>query len=497
MMFMMLIALYTSRVILSVLGVTDYGIYEAVGGVVGLMTFINGILASGSSRFLTYELGTGNKIRLKKMFSTVLTAHIILGILIVILGETIGLWIVLNKLIIPENRMSQALFCYHLSVFTCFFEVTQVPYSASIISHERMGVYAYMSILYAILKLVIVGIIYISPIDKLVNYASLLAAVTLGMTIFYRFYCKRNFEECHFHFHIEKDILKEVLGYSGWNLLTSTSIALSQQGTVVLINMFFSPGVVTARSVANKVSGVANEFISNFRTAANPQIVKLYAQGDYEGSKDLLLNSTRLTYYLMLLLALPIFFVSEPLLYLWLGQVPPYSVSFLKIIIVTTLFQVFDTSFYTALYAKGQIRENAILSPLTGFISFPILYLLYKMGASPMASAWVMLVDYAILGLIIKPVLIVKIVGYKWKDVFSVFIPCLKVTLAAVPVPIVCYLMREKLFPNHIIQFFALIIISIISVALSSWLIGISKEHRMKIISIVRDKLQHKNDTSK
>lgn len=489
MMLMMIISLYTSRVILQVLGVNDYGIYESVGGVVGLMTFINSALATGTSRFLTYELGTGNRDRLTKMFSTVLTAHIILGLFIILLGETAGLWFVYNKLVIPDDRMEAALVCYHISIFTCFFNVTQVPYNASIISHERMGIYAYMSILDAVLKLVIVYMLYISPIDKLISYACLYAVVSIGMTLGYRFYCKHKFEECHYHFFIDKGILKEVLGYSGWNLFANTAIALTQQGTVVLINMFFAPGVVAARAVANKVNILANQFINNFRTASNPQIVKLYAQKDYDGSKKLLLNSTKIAYYLMLVMALPIVLVAEPILRLWLGQVPPYSVPFLQVMIITSLFQVFDNSFYMPLYAKGRIRENALISPTTLFLCFPVIYMLFKMGYSPMASAWVLLIDYAILGCVVKPMLIIRIVDYKWKDIISVFIPCLKVTVIAVPIPIVCYYFKAQILSNNVLQSLFLVTTSIVCVCTSSWFFGISKDLRSKLILIAKEKL--------
>jgi O-antigen/teichoic acid export membrane protein len=489
MLFLMFISLFTSRIILQALGVEDYGTYQAVGGVVGLMAFINGALATGSSRFLTYELGAGDKERLKKMFSTVLSAHIILGLIIVLLGETVGLWFVTHKLIIPQGREFAALFCYHLSIISCFFTVTQVPYGASIVSHEKMDIYAYMSILDAVLKLAIVYAIYVSPFDKLITYATLFGVVGIAMMIFYRWYCVKHFEECHFKFFFDKDMLKSVLTYSGWNLFANTAIALVTQGTTVLINMFFNPGVVAARAIANQVNQAANQFINNFRTAANPQIVKMYAAKDYEGSKKLLISSTKFSYFLMLILALPIALVARPLLQLWLGQVPPYSVIFLQITIATSLFQVFDSSFYTALYAKGRIKENAMLSPTTLFVSVGAMYLSLKLGAGPTSVAWILLIAYAILGLIIKPILIIKIVNYSWKDIMSVYIPCLYVTLISVPLPCFLYLNQEQWFPNTIVRFCVITFVSVLCVGLSAWFLGIDKEMREKVIKMVKGRL--------
>lgn len=490
MMVTMFIGLFTSRVILNTLGVEDYGTYQAVGGVVGLMSFINGALSTGSSRFLTYELGTGNQEKLKKMFSTVMTAHIVLGLLIVLAGETVGLWMVYNKLIIPEGRMGAALFCYHFSVISCLIGVTQVPYGASIVSHEKMDIYAYMTIVDVVLKLVIVYALYISPFDKLITYSALFGGVSLGMSFFYRWYCVKHFPECHYHFFIDKEMLKEVLSYSGWNLFANTAIAFIDQGTTVLINMFFTPGVVAARAIANTVNGYAGQFISNFRTASNPQIVKMYAAKDYDGSKRLLLSSTKFSFCLMLLLALPIFCVAKPLLQLWLGQVPPYCVIFLQITVATSLFQVFDTSFYTALYAKGRIRENAMLSPTTGFICFGAIYIAYKLGASPSASAWLILIDYAILGLIIKPYLIVKIVDYKWSDIIPVYVSCIKVFCFGVPIPYLVYYFRNDIFSGSIVPFVSMTLISVICVAISSWIFGLDKDMRKKIIHLAEEKLR-------
>ncbi len=489
MIFSTIVSLYTSRVILQILGIDDYGIYQTVGGVVGMLSFINSALSMGSSRFLTYEMGVGNFERLRRTFSSVLTVHIILAVIIVLVAETAGLWFVYNKLVIPSERMDAAIFAYHLSILAVIFSITQVPYNASIISHEKMSVYAYLSIIEVSLKLIIVYMLAIGEWDKLKLYALLFFLVNAGIALFYRFYCIRKFSETHYKPIWDKEIIKGVLGYSGWNLFANAAIALSNQGATILVNMFFSPGVVAARAIANQVNMAAFHFITNFRTAANPQIVKRYAAGDFVGSKSLLLISTTFSYYLMLILALPICLVASPLLDIWLGKVPQYTVSFMQLTIITSLFQVFDSSFYTALYAKGRIRENALISPSVLFISFPVTYILFLMGYSPTILAVVLLVAYAVLGLVIKPLLLIKIVSYTWSDILCVFRPCLNVTVVSLILPIVLYIFREEWFPNQIMRFISLFMSSVGSVVVSVWFLGIDKAMKTKLTETVAKKI--------
>ena len=297
MIFVMVVSLYTSRVVLHTLGVEDYGTYQVVGGIVGFLSILNTTLSTGTSRFLMFELGAGDKERLQKTFSTLLNAHYALAIVVVILAETIGLWFVYNKLIIPANRMNAAIVTYHISVLTAFFGLTQTPYSASIKSHERMDIYAYTSIIEVSPKLLIVYLLAISPIDKLVFYAILLAIVSIAMMIFYRWYCVHKFQECRYSFSFDKRIFIQVTSYCGWNLFSNTAGVLNSQGMIILLNMFFNPGVVTALSVATTVKNAANSFVENYRVASVPQIVKQYAAGDFENSKKLVLSSTKYSYY--------------------------------------------------------------------------------------------------------------------------------------------------------------------------------------------------------
>lgn len=493
MMVTMVISLYTTRVILKILGVDDYGIYQAVGGIVGFLSFINISLSNGSSRFLTYSLGEGDEEKLKKVFSTTLTAHICIALIIVLIAETVGLWFLHNKLVISLERLGAAEFAFHISLVTAFFSLTQVPYNACIIAHERMTVYAYVSIIEAVLKLLIVYLLLIGGYDKLKLYALLLCLVQVGIIMFYRIYCIRHFSESHFRFFIDKKTFKEIADFSGWSLLANGAIALNNQGILVLLNMFFSPAIVTARSITIQVYMAANHFVDNFQTAANPQIVKRYAAKDYDGSKKLLLQMTKYSFYLMLLVFLPICLAAEPLLQLWLGEVPEYTVIFLQLIAIQSLFHVFDISFYKALYAKGQIRENAIISPSLGFLQFPIVYVLFKMGCSPVTLSWASLISNVLLGLVVKPVLIIKIVNYTWNDVFSVFWPCLKVFTTAVPIPLFAYLYHPH-FDSDIFSLLWIVIVCMVSVSCTCWFIGIDREMRQRVILLAKKRFQLNKD---
>lgn len=482
MMFTMVISLFTSRIILQKLGVDDYGIYQAVGGVVGFLSFINGALSTGSSRFLTYALGEGNVEKLKRTFSTTLNIHILIAILIVIVAETIGLWFLYHKMVIAPDRLSAAVYTYHLSILTAVFTLTQVPYNATIVAHEKMSIYAYMSIFEVTAKLLICYLLTIGNFDRLMMYATLLLGVQVGCMCFYRFYCTHHFEEARFSFSFDKKIFKEIAGFSGWSMFANASIALNSQGVLILLNMFFAPAVVAARAISLQVNMAANQFVSNFRQAANPQIVKKYASGDYEGSKHLLLESTKYSYYMMYLIALPVCLLAYPLLKLWLGVVPDYTVPFLRIVIVQSLFQVFDTSFYTALYAKGRLRENALTSPTLGFMIFPITYVFFKLGYSPLVLSWTSLVIYAILGIIVKPWLIIKIVDYKCSEIWSVYRSCLIVTVASLPIPIIIYRLVDS---TQVVYFILLGLVCLLSVALSSFFLGIDKKMRKKVLGMI------------
>lgn len=486
MLIVLFVTLYTSRVILQVLGIDDYGLYQTVGGVVGFLAFINSALSTATSRFITFALGKGDPNELKNTFAVTLTAHIIIGLLIVVVAESVGLWYVYNKMVIPDDRFNVALIVYHLSIITALISIIQVPFYAEVIAHEKMSVFAYLGIFEAISKLGIVYLLTIGDIDKLELYAFLLLFFHIMIFVFYVIYCRRKFKETVFKLCFDKKLFGDIFSFSGWSLFANGAIALSNQGILLLLNLFFAPAVVTARSISLQVNSVATQFVNNFRTAANPQIVKRFAAGDFEGSKNLLLESMKFSYYLMLFIALPLYFLSEPILNIWLVEVPEYTVAFLQIVVIQSLFQVFDISFYTALYAKGRIRENALVSPTIVFVCFPIVYFLFKGGFSPIALSWAYLICYAILGMVVKPILVNKIVGYKWKDILEVFGTCLIVTVVATPFPSLLY---YKLGVNTISASLLVLLFSLLSVALSIWVLGLTDTMRRRLIYALKNRI--------
>mgnify|MGYP002509995312 CR=1 FL=1 len=488
MMLIMVVTLYTSRVTLQILGVDDFGIYQTVGGAVTLLAFISNALGSGTSRFITYEMGK-EKPRLDTLFETVRVAHIILGIIIVIAGEIIGLWFVYNKLVIPAERLDAAVFSFHFSMVATFFQITQVPYNASIIAHERMNIYAYISILEAVLKLAIVYALQVFPHDKLEVYAVLMCIITVLIMSIYRIYCRKMFEEVRAKLTFDKEIFKGVASFSGWNLLTSLAASLANQGVTLVTNMFFAPAVVTVRSLALRINGIINQFIGNFRTAVNPQIVKKYAAGDYEASKKLALASTQYTYYLMLIIVIPLFLLVEPAVKLWLGEVPEGLIPFVQITLIQGLFQAFDTSLYVPIYANGRIKENAIISPLFDFIQLPVVYVLFKLGYPPIALAWVEALACVSLGIVIKPILVHVIVKYSYKEIMLMILRCMMVTVLAVIAPIIT---SRFLDGNTVVGFFVILLISLASVGMVVWIIGIDQQMKRLLMGWVREKLSRK-----
>ena len=489
MLLLMFISLYTSRVTLKILGVDDFGIYQSVCGVVTFLAFLSNALSSGSSRFITYEMGK-EEPRLDILFATVRIAHLVLGVVVVIIGELVGLWFLNNKLIIPQERLSAAIFAFHFSMITTFFQITQVPYNAIIIAYEKMNAYAYISIIEAVLKLLIVFLLNLLAFDKLEVYAVLLCFIQVTIIMIYRVYCRVRFSEVKEKLVFDKKVFSSVISFSGWSLITSTAASFANQGVTIVTNMFFAPAVIAVRSIALRVMGIVNQFTGNFRTAINPQIVKKYAAQDFEGSKRLLLDSTKFTYYLAILVVIPLFFLAEPLLRLWLGDVPDGTVLFLKVSLLQVPFQVFDGCLYIAFYAKGRIKENAIISPILDFIQLPVVYFLFKLGFPPITLVWVETCACVILGIIVKPLLVYFLVDYSFKETYSIIIRCFIVTLLAIMLPIVLLL---KVDVNTVLGFLIILFASLFSIMFFVWFVGIDRPLRQKVINWTRNKLKGRN----
>ena len=362
MAFNMVVAFYTSRILLNVLGVDDYGIYNVVGGVVALFSFLNSTLGGATSRFITFDLGKGNLENLGKTFSAALMSHLFIGVVIILLAETIGLYFLNNKMIIPESSKNAAIWVFHFSVVSAFLTMTQIPYNACIIAHERMNAFAYIGIMDTLLRLGVVLLLkYFFNSDRLFLYGLLILVLTFFITVCYRVYCRKNFSECRLRFTFDMERTKTLFSYAGWDFIGSFSTVAQGQGLNVLLNMFFGPAVNAARAISVQVNGAIGQFSNNFMMAVRPQIIKSYANGQVKEMLDLVYQAAKYGYVLSLFLVLPLIVEAEYILKLWLKDVPGFAVPFCQILLVVSLVNVWRNPFIAALHATGNIKlANAL-----------------------------------------------------------------------------------------------------------------------------------------
>lgn len=383
MLFMMIVSLYTSRVILNALGVEDFGIYNVVGGVVAMFSVISGSLSAAISRFITYELGKGDQSKLNKIFSASVTIQLLLSLIIVVLIESVGVWFLNAKMTIPAERMTAANWVLQFSIVTFVINLISVPYNAAIIAHERMSAFAYISILEAVCKLTIAFLIMVSPMDKLIFYAILMCMVSVIVRFTYGHYCKKHFAECTYHFHWDADILKKMFGFAGWNFIGASSAVLRDQGGNIVINLFYGPTVNAARGIAILVNSAIMGFVSNFMTALNPQITKSYASGDREYMMTLIFQGARLSFYMLLLLSLPVLVNTHYILVLWLKLVPEHAVLFVQLILIFAMSESISNPLVTAMLATGKIRNYQIVVGGLQMMNLPISYVCLRFGCIP------------------------------------------------------------------------------------------------------------------
>ncbi|WP_133166352.1 lipopolysaccharide biosynthesis protein [Sphingobacterium haloxyli] len=386
---MMAVSLYTVRIVLDTLGVIDYGLYNVVGGVVIMFSFLSGTMSSASQRFFSLELGRKNFVALRRVFSMTMIIYGILSLFILILAETVGLWFLNNKMVIPPNRLEAAHWVYQCSILTFMVSMFTIPYNAMIVARERMGIYAYVSILEAILKLFIVYALLLSSFDKLKLYAVLLLVVTAVITLIYRIYSLRNFKECRFSFYWNNALFKEITAYSGWNLFGSFAAILRTQGVNILLNLFFAATINAAWGIAAQVNSAITQFVSNFTKAVNPQITKYYASGEVDKMSKLVFQSSKFSYLLLLILSMPLLLETEFILSIWLTEVPPYVVVFTRLVIINALVESFSPSLITAALSTGRVRRYQLIIGSTVMLTLPISYLFLKLGHAPQVTFYV------------------------------------------------------------------------------------------------------------
>lgn len=445
--FVMVVSLFTSRVVLQALGVDNYGIYSVVGGVVAMFSLLSGSLSSAISRFITFELGKNDRSRLKTIFCTSVNVQIIMAAIVLIVGEIVGLWFLNTTMNIPEGRQVASNWVFQMSLMTFFINLLCIPYNASIIAHEKMSAFAYVSILEVVLKLVIVYMLYVSPFDKLIAYSVLLAIVQFVICLVYRLYCKRHFEETAYHFIWDKSVLKEIFSFASWNFLSNIGIVFNTQGINILINIFFGVATNAARGIATQVETAVMQFVNNFTVAVNPQITKSFAAGNTQDVYRLVCDGARISFFLMIVLCLPIIMETEQVLSIWLVEIPEHTTNFIRLTFIGSLINAIGLSGATACLATGRIKKYSIIISSVIWFLFPLTWIAYCIGL-PIESTYVLFIIVYAIADIVRLFLMRGLIGFPVMLFFTEVIQkMIIITIASVIVPlIIVYYLPQSYF---------------------------------------------------
>lgn len=489
MLFGMLVSLYTSRIVLNALGVEDYGIYNVVGGFVAMFSLVSSSLSASVSRFLTFELGRGNMDRLKRVFTTSVSIHVVLMAVVLLLMETVGVWFLNHRLTIPTARLYAANWVFQASVLSFMLGLFSVPYNASIISHERMKAFAYIGILDVILRLLIVLFIAYSPwlFDRLIVYALLLVVVGMSLQVVYLRYCHRNFEECRFRLRFDKEYWKEMSAFAGWNFIGASSALINNHGINILLNLFYGLAINTARGIAVTVNNAICAFVGNFVTALNPQITKSYAVNNRFYMFSLAERGARFSFYIILLLALPIFLETDFVLMLWLNQIPEYTVTFIRLVLLTSLCDVLSNTLITMQFATANIRNYQITVGGVQMLIFPLSYVCFKCGSPPESTYYVCII-ISLVCLLLRLYFLRVMVGLSIKRFLgNVCVNVVSVLAIAIVVPVLVH----NSLPYGWVRFIVVTSISLFCVILSVFFVGCTASERQFIRWILLAKISN------
>ncbi|HEY5592062.1 MAG TPA: oligosaccharide flippase family protein [Paludibacter sp.] len=474
------VSLYTSRIVLNTLGVEDFGIYNVVGGVVMMFSFLNSSMSSATQRFLSFELGKKDYAQLKKVFSMSVNIHTIIAVTIFILAETIGLWFLNTKLVIPDERMNAANWVYQFSIISFMLTVMNVPYNATIIAHERMSVYAYVSIVEVILKLIIVFVLVWMGFDKLKLYAVLVFGVSVVVWIIYKTYCKRNFTETNYQFFWEKSLYKTLINFSGWDLYGNMSVMARTQGVSILLNLFFGPILNAANGIAIQVQSAIMAFAGNVVMAIRPQIVKSYAIGDYNQTIKLVMTATKYTYILLLFISLPILLEMHFILNLWLKEVPSYTVLFCQYTLTFNFFANMSVIVISAIHATGKIKRPSLINGTLYLSVIPLSYVAFKLGGKP-EMPYLINVIFVLVGLLSNAwTLNLYLPQFSFRNfIIKVIGICMLITLISGIIPgLIKANQSEGWF-----RFICVTTTSTLSIALTAYYIAMNSEMRLMVRS--------------
>ncbi|WP_444354666.1 lipopolysaccharide biosynthesis protein [Phocaeicola coprophilus] len=488
MLFAIVVGLYTSRVVLQTLGVDDYGIYNVVGGIVAMLAFLNSAMTAASQRFISFELGKGNQSNLKQVFCTSVTIHFAIAGIILLLAETIGLWFLNTHLNIAANRMTAANWVYQCSILTFIITVISVPYNACIVAHERMKVFAYISIIEVMLKLVIVYLLLIVHADKLIAYAIFILSVSFIIRVIYGIYCKRNFKECVYELNFNKKLFSQMFAFAGWSIIGNLGFSLKDQGSNVVLNLFCGTAINAARGVALQVNGIISNFSSNFIMALNPQITKQYAAGNIQESVQLVYAGCRYSFYLLSIISIPVMVNLDYLLSLWLGTVPPYTTEFLFFALIVALINSMAPPLVTAMQATGRIRNFQIIICLIMMCELPLTYLILKLGYKPYISMIASIIVVTV-GLFARLLLLKQLVKSYSLKYFVIHI-VLKSTLIVTGCAILAFSIHGYFDKINFINFIGTSFIAFLLTVSGIYIGGITSEEKAiinnRIIKIVK-----------
>lgn len=482
----MLVSLYTSRVVLETLGADDFGIYNVVGSVVVLFSFIQGAMATAVQRYLNFELGRDDKNAVSRVFSMSMTVHIMIALIVVVLSETIGLWFLNTQMQIPSGRHIATQWVYQFSVLTCCVNILRIPYNATIIAYEKMSFYAYVGILEVFLKLSVVFLLVFSNGDRLILYSILMLIVSIIISVAYVFFCRKKFTTCSYSLFWDKKLFEEIFGFSAWSLFGSMANLGASQGINVLLNIFCGVVVNAAMGLAQQVNSAVSQFIVNFQTAFVPQLVKLYARNEYEKFVHLIFRSSKLSYFLILLIGLPVLTYTRPLLEIWLHSVPEYTVQFTRLMILFSMIDAMSGPLWNSVQATGKIRNYQILMSSIIAINVPAAYVILKLGGSPI----IVLVVRVIINFITH---LVRIFYLRRLFEFP-SLPYIKnimsrivfVSIVAMPLPL---LMMRKVPTPTVWQLLFFLVIIVLQTAVFVFLLGLSQGERRTLINGVRQKI--------
>ncbi len=483
-MLVMCVNLFTVRVVLQALGEVDYGLNNVVGGIVSMFSFVSTTLSGASMRFFSFEIGKKDEEGLKNYFAVTFWCYAVLSIIVVALAETIGLWFVTNKLIIPIERMTAALWVYQFSIIGCVLSFMTIPFNSLILAHEKMGFYAYLGIAEVALKLGVAYLLYVSNGDRLILYAILMFLSSSVISSIYIGYDVIHYCESRVKWFWNKTIFKSVFSYSGWSLFGAVSLVFRSQGINILINMFFGPVYNTARAIAYQVNNAINTFVTGFSQAVKPQQTKYYAAENYDMCMALTYRATRMCYYLIFVLSVPLILEAGFVLNLWLGNASDVTILFTRLVILVSVVEAITSPLKGLISSTGVIKYNQIINSVILIAIFPISWILFKLGYPAYTTMMVSLVA-SILCHVVRVVISCRLTTMTiYNYVIEALIPMLKVTVLGITPSLACYLF----IPKGYIQFLCVLTISILSGFVAIWLFGITHSERNKLKEIIKQK---------